>query len=90
MLNLPVEWANVTEHSPKNTFFQYKDRFYIQKDRVAMGSPLSPIIANVFMEAFETEALENVTMKPTHWFRFIDDIFIIWPNEQDGLKKFLV
>ena len=54
-----------------------------------MGSPLSPLVANIFMEAFETEALENATMKPTHWFRFVDDTFVIWPNGQEELDKFL-
>ena len=89
ILNLPEEWADLTEHCLRNTFFQYKDRFYIQKDGAAMGSPLSPLVANIFMEAFETEALENATMKPTHWFRFVDDTFVIWPNGQEELDKFL-
>ena len=33
-----------------STAFQYKGQHYKQLDRVAMGSPVSPIIADIFME----------------------------------------
>ena len=35
-----------------NNFFQFKDRFYKQKFGISMGSPLSPVLANLFMEFF--------------------------------------
>jgi hypothetical protein len=35
------------------TYFCYDGQFYEQTDGVAMGSPLSPVIANFFMEDFE-------------------------------------
>ena len=37
---------------------------YEQTDGVAMVSPLSPGIANFFMEDFEKKALEQATRKP--------------------------
>ena len=39
------------------TYFKYNGDFYIQVDRAAMGSPVSPIVANIFMEWFEQRAL---------------------------------
>ena len=32
------------------TYFQYQDKYFQQKEGAAMESPLSPVIANIFME----------------------------------------
>ena len=39
-----------------NTYFVFQDTFYEQTKGAAMGSPISPSIANIFMEAFEQRA----------------------------------
>ena len=48
----------------KNTHFVFQGRFYEQTEGPAMGSPLSPIIANLYMEAFEERAI-NTAPTPT-------------------------
>ena len=35
-----------------NTYFLFKGQFYEQTQRAALGSPVSPIVANVYMEFF--------------------------------------
>ena len=37
----------------KSTYFRFGDTFYEQVEGAAMASPLSPIVANLYMEAFE-------------------------------------
>ena len=42
-----------------------------------MGSSLSPIVANIFMEKYEIEALESSPHPSSLWKRFVDDTFVI-------------
>ena len=42
-----------------------------------MGSSLSPVLANIYMEYFEIELLKDIPMdmRPTLWLRYVDDVF---------------
>ena len=61
----------------KNIYFIFQGRFYEQIEGAAMGSPISPIIANLYMEAFETQAVSIAPHSPSLWRRLVDDTFII-------------
>lgn len=42
-----------------------------------MGSPVSPIVANLYMEEVEDQALKSFRgTAPTHWFRYVDDTWV--------------
>ena len=43
----------------KNTYFSFQGQFYEQVEGAAMGSPVSPIVANVYMEYLEQKALST-------------------------------
>ena len=47
------------EFCPRSTYFVFQGQHYEQVEGAAMGSPLSPIVANIYMEHFETKALET-------------------------------
>ena len=55
----------------KNTYFSFQDQFYEQVEGAAMGSPVSPIVANLYMESLEQKALSTAPNPPRFWHRFV-------------------
>ena len=51
-----------------------------------MGSPVSAVVANLYMEHFEQIALNSALHRPRLWKRYVDDtLCIIGNNEVDEL-----
>ena len=64
----------------KNTYFLFQGKCDEQVHGLAMGSLISPLIANLFMEEFEVKAL-STPPHPHLWLRFVHDTFIIQKAE---------
>ena len=52
-----------------------------------MGSPVSPIVTNLYIEYFEQKALSTAPT-PRHWQRYVDDTFVTHKeiHKQDFLE----
>ena len=48
-----------------------------------MGSPLSPIVANIYMQNFEKVSIESFPLKPKRWKRYVDDTDVVWPHGKE-------
>jgi retron-type reverse transcriptase len=83
-----LETTKLAEVCLCSTFFSYQGEFYEQTSGVAMGSPLSPIVANLFMENFEKKAIDSYPLKPLRWKRYVDDTNVLWPHGKEELDKF--
>ena len=57
----------------KNVHFTFNGEFYVQLDGVAMGSPLGPVIAGIFMTELEKHTLPFLSNDLTFWRRYVDD-----------------
>ena len=81
--------ADLTELCLRTMYFLYSDEFFEQKEGAAMRSPLSLVVANIFMEEFEIEALRAAVIRPKLWLRYVDDTFVIWNYSDEQLEDFL-
>ena len=69
------------------TYFVFQEVFYEQAKGAAMGSPIRPIVANIFMEAFENKAIATALHPPRIWKRYVDDTFVL--QHQAHKEEFL-
>ena len=54
-------------------YFQHSEGFYRQKHGFAMGSPVFPIVANLYMEEVENRAVITFTgTAPSYWSRYVE------------------
>ena len=79
--------TSLLEFCLKTTHFQFQGRFYEQLQGAAMGSPISPIVANLYMEDFETKAISSAEYPPSCWKRYVDATFVV--IEAARKEKFL-
>ena len=53
-----------------------------------MGSPLGPVLANIFMCHFEEKWVMSGHVRPSFWYRYVDDSFTMFENK-DTANGFL-
>ena len=69
------------------THFIFNSKFYNQIDGVAMGSPLAPVLANIFMGFHESKWLNEYNLnKPKFYLRYVDDVLATFDSKQDSLN----
>jgi hypothetical protein len=68
--------------------FEFNEQWYLQISGTAMGKKFAPAYANIMMAIFEEEVLERSAKKPLAYYRFLDDIFLIWPHTLEEFNIF--
>ena len=79
---------DLLQFATKKSHFLFDGQFYDQIDGVAMGSPLGPVLANIFMCHFEEKWLTKSRFCPSLWFRYVDDTFTMF-DSKDNANEFL-
>jgi len=87
---------NTNEETPyiirlclKSSYFSFNGKICEPTHKVAIGSPLSPIISNLYMEHFQQKSLNSFPYTPDEWKRLVDDVSAKWRHGKDKLKTFL-
>ena len=86
------ELKNLFYFATSKTHFQFEGSMYDQIDGIAMGSPLAPTLANMFMGFHEEKWLNSNEGKNIKFYkRYVDDIFCLVNNEQiaDSFLEYL-
>ena len=77
----------------RESFFTFNNKFYIQVDGVAMGSPLGPILANIFLSHHEENWLNKcpIKFKPRFYRRYVNDIFVLFESSEsaDSFREYM-
>ena len=69
--------------------FEFDNNYYIQLHGTAMGTRMAPAYANLFMGDLERKLLAQSPLKPFIWWRYIDDIFMVWTHGEEKLNEFI-
>ena len=87
------EFRSLMELATKDMVFLFNSGYYQQIEGVAMGSPLGPILANIFLCHHEKQWLHNCPeeFKPMNYIRYVDDTFLLFWDEShvDKFQKYL-
>ena len=84
-----ADTANLVRTCLKSTYFSYQGNIYEQIHEVTMGSHLSPVIPNIYMEHFKMKAINSFPFTSDESKRYVDDIFAKWSNGINKLHDFL-
>ena len=71
-----------------NCYFSCNGNFFRQKRGLPMGSCISPVLSNIYMEFFERYLLPSIVNFELVWLRYVDDVFAVLPDNID-LDNFL-
>ena len=85
-LDLPLphnDFVDLVELCVQFNFFKFQDHFFHQRFGMAMGSPLSAVLANLFMEFLEAGPFADIVPVNVVWLRYVDDILLIAPRRLD-------
>ncbi|CAH8524172.1 unnamed protein product [Dicrocoelium dendriticum] len=88
VLPIPVEYLrDLLLLCTENVHFLFEDKPYRQVDGVAMGSPLGPVLADIFMTMVEMKCEQHINQMCLYK-RYVDDTLVIAPSG-DAVLSFL-
>ena len=80
-----TELRNLFNFATAETHFLFNGSFFDQIDGMAMGFPLAPVLANLFMGHHERIWLENYKASSILFYRrYLDDTFCPLDTEHDA------
>ena len=77
------EIINITNTITKQNYFTHNNKYYTQQEGLPMGSPISCILAEIFIHNIEQTHILNPdnnkqATKILYWHRYVDDILCLY------------
>ena len=69
--------------------FTFNGNHYLQISGTAIGTMVAPSFGNRFLNEFEEKYVYTYKKKPLVWYRYIDDVFLVWTFSVDDLREFV-
>lgn len=86
------EVCNLAKLITKQNYFQFNDKYYIQREGLAMGSPLSSILAEIYLNDFENKHIMSHTNKfrnsIVYYYRYVDDAICLFKGNSRQIDLF--
>ncbi|XP_058840547.1 uncharacterized protein LOC131696034, partial [Topomyia yanbarensis] len=83
-INLDL-FLELVEFCTKNSYFRFRDKHYVQTFGTAMGSPLSPILADIVMENLLQTSTKLLPFAIPVIRKYVDDLFLALPKDKIAL-----
>ncbi|CAF4157480.1 unnamed protein product [Rotaria sp. Silwood2] len=72
------DFQHLLRLATSKTRFIFDKKMYVQHNGVAMGAPLAPIIADIFMSHLEESVMDHLKqIGVCEWYRYVDDTFVL-------------
>ena len=82
-LPLPMtQFVDMIELCVKCNSFTFEGKEYRQVHRMAMDSPLSTVLACVFIESLEKNRIKPINGAHSRYFRYVDDCLVQLPRRE--------
>ncbi|XP_062704649.1 uncharacterized protein LOC134286954 [Aedes albopictus] len=79
-INLDL-FLEIVEYCMEASYFCFEGRYFKQTYGTAMGSPLSPIVADIVLDSVIKTAMNSLPFEITIFRKYVDDIFMAIPRE---------
>ena len=81
-----TDFKKLLQLAVQDTAFIFNGKAYIQTDGMAMGSPLGPTFANIFMCSLEERLLDECPLasRPLLYGRYVDDTFLLFRGKEQA------
>jgi len=85
------EILRITQTLVNQNYFRFQDTIYIQNEGLAMGTPASSILSEVYLQHMENTTIHELLKKHRieGYFRYIDDILIVYNDDNTNIYNVL-
>lgn len=71
-----------------NNDFEFNGKTYLQMKGISMGRAFCPALANLYLLDLDYQGMHGFKIKPVYFFRFLDDIWGVFPGTVEELKEY--